>query len=445
MKEQSSDKICKPYAELISDYLDGQLIDEQMTLVENHIKECSACAEKLQQYRQIKNLILADKQKAPVDLTATVLANLEREQLLTGLDELAKPTTPFWTKLLKSVAAAAMIGLVVYVGVLIVQFTETTQKPTHIISAPPQSFSARFSGNKKEDLENKLFADAKTIGKKNKDISSPFLKDRVDVATTEIKKNKPAPPLALRPTPPGITRFEKQAVSDRLLDFAEIQSAGETPADGLRSSYSAGYSFERYAGKKSLAQQIPLTLNISVADMPTWMLVKEQILEVLNKENVPQIQEPDQVHQALTSHEEFFYQAKKGLDLPPGETSSQILLVVSPEKFRTIQNDLQQSAPESVTQKLHHDLEKILKKPSPTSELSAIFQQTRQNLNNYFVNSEADLAFGKKATTLPAPVQTQPINTKVVTTSSQKVVSEILPLLINIQLNPKSPTTATTQ
>jgi len=451
MKDQSPEKSCKQYADLLSAWLDGQLTEEQSAAVESHLQSCPQCTKQVNEYRILQHLINAEKQKSPVDLTTTVMAGLEREQLLHGLDELAKPPTPRRVKLLRTFAAAAMIGLIVYAGSLISQFAGSSQKSKTASVDAYKSITDVSAGKAKR----KLRQSTPTIVAKNR-ISDPepssAAKDtptlalapresssfddkatrsetlRTESNTTQDKTTAPSvsnrPPLVSQPSQPVTKPTETQN--------SDLASAQLPAITGLPQV-------------KRLDQQIPLQITFSTPDLPSLMLLKEQVFEVLAQGQINRLLDSDQVHQALKSDREFFYQAKKGLDLLPGSSSTEILLRVSPEKITDILLRIQQTTLEAIVLDIHPELRDFLKTHTLNPTLSNLVQKTTDNLNHYFDHSGNDFLIAEvpdqHPTSSPTTTQTTQTATQPQTAPAQLA---LIPVLLEIKLQPRITTTTTT-
>jgi hypothetical protein len=450
MKDQSSDKLCKQFGDVISAYFDGQLTEAQMTEVENHLRECPLCSRQLEHYRLIRNLINLEKQNSPVDLNATVMAGMEREQLLSGLDELAKPPTPAWTRILRTVAAAAMILLVIYAGSLVVQFAGNNTRQPALRQAPKRTFAENTSGKYESHKPKRPLI----LGTDNSTPVRPSLMARAKEDLVEVKgfrsstsqsqsglsdrKNRtagtqPTQPLVLRPS--GSTETVLDKLTEPVPDISGGVPQIEPPT---------GPAIKKIARLQSLETQIPPELKIQLwaPDLPSWMLLKEQLLEILKESHVPNLLDPEQISSDLNAGKEFFYQARKGLDLAPGTARSELLLLVSPDQFRKIHDHFQLSALETIRQDLRPELKNVLTTQPLSPELVHAGIQTIRNLDNYFSPKESALGdLGKPASA--------PATTTATTTSSGPATRDkfLLPILIVIEMPPCAPpatTTATT-
>jgi len=120
---------CDRFAEMISAYFDNQLGPDQRQQLEAHLHTCPNCTRRLADYQAIRNAIAGTHAHPPSDLTAVVFAQLERDQLLTGMDTLARPTTGRRIKALKALAVAAMIALIVSGAVFLLKSDWLTPPP----------------------------------------------------------------------------------------------------------------------------------------------------------------------------------------------------------------------------------------------------------------------------------------------------------------------------
>ncbi len=445
MKEQPSEKICKQFGDLISAYFDGQLAEAQMNEVENHLRDCPLCARQLEQYRLIKNLINLEKQNSPVDLNATVMANMEREQLLSGLDELAKPPTPAWTRLLRTLAAAAMIGLVVYAGFLVVQYAGNNTRQPAPRQAPEPKFAQNtskefyYKGKAKPPLilgtDNSAAIPPSTLAKARK---APSVTAGLPSSTLEPKpvtvekgltarKNQPAQPLVLQP-------FDSTRDLSQKTDLQKREESYMGSCEDTAEIEPRGVALKRLSGIQSLEARIPpaLKFRLWAPDLPSWMLLKEQLLEILKENNIPNILDPEQVSADLKAGKEFFYQARKGLDLAPGAACSEFLIVVNSEQFQKIHHHLQQSALDTIRQDMQPELKKVLTTQPLSPELAGMEIQTIHNLEHYF---------GRKV------FGTGGLNKPTTTTAASAPATRtktLLPILITIEMPPRTPTTTTT-
>jgi len=60
---------CEEYRELFSDFIDGELSENQIEDFRSHLKSCKACREELGKFRQAQTLLkLIPKKEAPSEL-----------------------------------------------------------------------------------------------------------------------------------------------------------------------------------------------------------------------------------------------------------------------------------------------------------------------------------------------------------------------------------------
>ncbi len=114
-------KHCNCDPELLSAYFDRQLDPDQLQAVEEHLRDCPHCAERLRHYQIIRDALPATEAQPPTDLAESVLGHLERDQLLAGFEQLATPTAPRGTRFFKAFAAAAVLAIVVSASILLVK------------------------------------------------------------------------------------------------------------------------------------------------------------------------------------------------------------------------------------------------------------------------------------------------------------------------------------
>jgi hypothetical protein len=384
MSERKPDKSCEEFAELISAYFDDRLSETQAKAVESHLASCPACARRLEDYKLLRNLMNADLRENPIDLNSAVMANLEREQLLEGLELVTKPPVSRLVKLMRAVSVAAMLGLIVGTVVLVMHFNTNNSHPTpatmeiaHKPMAEPKSETetppaelpaiakVRTQSTPKADTTDSQLAvgpiwsedrsDVKSIKvvetSKSTAVMTLAKRNAVPLPETTQESIQPNQPLTLRPT-----------------TTAEVKSQP-------RVKMNEGFD---------LAWPIPLVYRLSTSDVPTRMLLKEQILIIMKENDVPAIYEPFRVGQALDEGREFFYVAKKGLDLPPGSASSQILLVTTPEKFSWIYSLLQFAVSEGVSQLLPADLEAFTQSQVISASLADMAGRSNDMLKRAF-------------------------------------------------------------
>ena len=60
---------CEEYRELFSDFIDSELLENQVEDFRNHLKSCKSCREELERFRQAQRLLkLLPKKEAPPEL-----------------------------------------------------------------------------------------------------------------------------------------------------------------------------------------------------------------------------------------------------------------------------------------------------------------------------------------------------------------------------------------
>jgi len=111
---------CDELAELVSAYFDRQLEPEDIRRVEEHLAGCPECQRKLEHYEAIREA-MSRKVSPPVDIADGLMAQVERDQLLSGLDALAAPAPSRPMRFVKALAAAAILVLIVSASVLLIQ------------------------------------------------------------------------------------------------------------------------------------------------------------------------------------------------------------------------------------------------------------------------------------------------------------------------------------
>lgn len=87
---------CKKIRRLLSAYLDKELNDKKLSLVEAHLKICGGCQEELRALISAKNLIAGqEKKKAPLDFSESVLKRIRKERfLILDRETIAKKLIP---------------------------------------------------------------------------------------------------------------------------------------------------------------------------------------------------------------------------------------------------------------------------------------------------------------------------------------------------------------
>jgi len=438
---EGSEKSCKAFAELVSAYLDSHLTEEQSASVEAHLGSCPECARRLEDYRRIRELLHTEKVKCPVDLAGTVMGNLEREHLLTGLDELDRPPASRRIKLLRLTAAAAMIGILAYIAVLAVQLTGTNKRSPLAVDLPATSYhglasreESRWPGSKgpvpvAEPATPRLSGEP----------AGPMVarvrekKDQWAMAKSSksLSSQKPSPALVHQPA--------ESEEPDDALAFSRENRMEKTDL-GVFSATCNPAGFPR-----SLDRQVPMVYRMSVSDLPTWMFLKEQTLQVLTSNRLEPVKEPEGVAPALGSAREFYYQAKKGLDLAPGVRSSQILVQVRPETLNRIYIQLQQVAVDNVTHKIHPELDNLLRGKPVNPALAGLADRTQRNLAQYFSPDNYRSSVSNAAFVTTSVAALKPMAASQSTTATSRPtesVPPVVPMLIDIRLAPQPTTTA---
>jgi hypothetical protein len=371
------------------------------------------------------------------------MAGLERDHLLQGLETLSKPPTPRWVKVLRAVSAAAMLALIISAGLIIVHFAGTP-KPfvptgpalpatTQLADAEKQKTAPlREFSSSLRDRENQFVADQSDNTLENDELPSPhetkhpfFAKSSVSADAAKKKE--------------GVGVLSSESFADK------VQSSRMKAPLSLRPSpvhfdESAGAGV---AGRNlgDLAWPVELVYELSSSDLPGWMLLKEQVIIALMENHIPVLSESYQVADDLKNNDEFFYLAKKGLDLPPGSRSAQILLVTQPEKFSKIHASLQQAMTDTTRQTLSPDLENYLRSRLVTASLAGHVQSSFASLDRIFGITTLHIGPLTTQTTL----STQPTTAPATQATSQAI--SIVPLCTAsapTSLPSTSPTTMTT-
>jgi hypothetical protein len=478
-----SDHGCKEYAELISAYFDHQLSDAQAKAVEAHLAVCPACARRLKDYTLFHSLMNAEQQESTVDLNSTVMAGVEREELLSGLDLMTKPPTPRWVKVLRALSAAAMIGIIVGTVWLVMQFNETSHKKAipaanepilAMKTNEPSIPAAPLQPQTVLQDRSPIRTQAKSIPQKNNapisagsvlgSASAPPAPDQreTSIAPKEMAlASAPSmcdqPPIKAAGTDKPLSATREVVLPNQPLVLLpsekEIEPLATQP---LEKKLEATVESVKNEPQTAIADAwpIPTVYRLSATDMPSWMLLKEQILTLLDECGLTALQDHGSVGESLASGREFFYVARKGLDLPPGPLRSRILLVVSPKKFLQIYNVLQFSLSDTVGQTLPPELKSLIREGKPTAHLAEIVSKSNLILREAFpdlttgptLSDENENATATKPNpdASPATAAASRPASKIVAPKTDTQPAEPLnrlPILIDIEIRSKSPAT----
>ncbi len=342
---QDKNNQCAQWIEFISAYIDGQIDDEQAEKLEEHLRQCPHCREICEQYSQIKELMQADRHECPADIASLVLSSIERNNLLNGLDSLAKPTQPIWIKLLKITAAAAMIGLAFSAIFIVMRFanpSETqrsaemkyksyitnksniTQKPYIANKAPaiaykdkhPTSISpsaikqtpsalAKRAIPKMRISTQRIAIASEHISQKSKQSSDTeqlagiITENKINtkIATTLTKQPKQA-------SSESTNILAKRTVATPSQKSLTLMPAPKSPSPDKITKSSVVQTDET----DSLIRAIPWKITI-IADTPMLMLLKEQLTDLLLAQNISQLQASD-IPEAIKQKKNCFYKLK---------------------------------------------------------------------------------------------------------------------------------------
>lgn len=474
MKEPSpgSENTCKTFAEHISAYFDGQLTGEFLETIEAHLRQCPHCARQLEHYTLFRNAMNAEHRNCPVDLSPVVMAGLERDHLLQGLETLSKPPTPRWVKLVRAFSAAAMLALIASAGLIIMYFTGNTHQssrladrtvspaiqsldPTQQSAVPQREFALGMSPEKDQ---NESFDTSLNSSESSDDLNNSDESEAPSEASRISKRS-----LFAKPDLSGNSnkKFAKALLSTTTAPAEKMQYLGSQPPLVLQPSpvrsEQEQLSMSVTSKSRGLSWPVKLVYELDSSDLPGWMLLKEQVFIALMENHVPVLSESWQVAEALEKNQEFFYQAKKGLDLPPGSRSAQILLVTQPETFDRIHASLQQAMSDTIRRRLSPELENYSQSRTITAELVNAVETTFAALDRAFgvtpSNSETILTTQATQpaspvtvlTTLPASTSCPTTGTAATTTqvASTRPTLTLLPVLIKIEVGEPTPTTTT--
>jgi hypothetical protein len=482
MKE-SPENTCKTFAEHISAYVDGQLSGELLETVEKHLQQCPHCARQLEHYNLFKKLINSERQNCPVDLTSVVMAGLERDHLLQGLESLSKPPTPRWIKVVRALSAAAMLALIASAGLIIMQFTGNNQKSSVSINQAPTAVKRGLKVEKPAPQPQQELAYEAPSRETPFDVPAPAPMAKTNKEISELPvpaREIPAEKKILPSLSDSRTLADTESSADETGSVSMDSMAQTMPARtnaplALRpspvSSAPALTLVPSFPKKGDRAWPVELVYQLNSSDLPGWMLLKEQVIIALMENDIPSLHDSYDVAQALENDEEFFYQAKKGIDLPPGSRSVQILLVTRPQTFARIHASLQQAMSDTSRQELSPELETYIRSQTTTPELANRTQSTFAALDRLWGITKSRPALlattqATQPTTTTAAVATtsaptsQPTSraasqpqqlvstslpAKVTTTSaSTRPAISQLPILIKIEIAKPTPTTTTT-
>ena len=389
--------MCMQWAELISAYIDGQLDEEQTDELEKHLQQCKVSKARFEQYNRIKEMMASDRHTCPADIASMVMANAERNNLLDGLDLLARPASPLWVKFLKVASAAAMIGLAVSTIFVVTHFTAREKSYNVNVLPPPPRHKAPSILYRKahrntfsENLPQKKFA-----------TEQPQLLQQQS-KLKEAKKifKSPVAKLAVRPT------------------YKSYDFTGSSP--------------------KSLTKIVPWKIAIC-ADMPVLMLIKEQLTEFLVSEKILPIERLE-VEKTIRHKRSWFYSAKY-YEISDDSHYAEILILARSDKVRKIYAELLAEQMDNAKLTMSKPLENFLKsKHNEDNKILADYGNIIDKIADYF-----SLGLSPRARVTTTSVAT---SSAVTTTQAQATTrntnAQLIPILIVLQKE-RHIITATTQ
>jgi len=373
---ENNENICDQLAELISAYFDQQLDPDQMQAVEQHLGQCPDCRKKLDDYQKIRDAIASGKVSPPIDLAQTVLAKLEREQLLGGLETFAETPAPRAMKFLRALAAAAVICVVMTGAFLMVKFggagppreradkadsgvkvalsedreqvSRLAQKPTpQMIAAdklnvPPQVPEAGGSGSLKgTSADERANPEAKEkVARARRPKRAVFrASDPQERSLAEGlgrgakiapagRVGGPTEGLAVRPVPRSVKLNQlPSAPPDRPVRVLLPQSASK-PTEKF-----TAYHF---------ADRVPARIKLQAQDTPSWMYVKGRLETTFQRFGLTEI-EADQIDQYFDADEkEFFSPLPRARPGGGPMHHKQFLVAIRPERFDQLTTAIRQ-------------------------------------------------------------------------------------------------------
>jgi len=131
---------CTDAKQLIHPYLDKELDAANATQVEQHLRNCGPCQHELNELRELGSLIKDQlpRKKAPDSLRTSILAGLEKEQLV----KVVNPSILRLSWLPKSIALAASVLLAVFAVVSFNQHQSETALIENMLSGHVSAISA---------------------------------------------------------------------------------------------------------------------------------------------------------------------------------------------------------------------------------------------------------------------------------------------------------------
>ncbi len=107
---------CSKAHKLISPYIDGELIEQNRKLLEDHIKVCHKCRKEFEEGKELHNLFAnTDKFKAPYGFHARVMANISSGEIRRS------SRIPVFARLAEAVVVIVVIALGVLSGSLLIK------------------------------------------------------------------------------------------------------------------------------------------------------------------------------------------------------------------------------------------------------------------------------------------------------------------------------------
>lgn len=132
---------CKQIDEQLNFYVDGELPTGELNAIENHLRECDSCRQKLNERLEMQRAFRTEgKAPTPIDLRSRILTAAASES-----NDIKRKNTPrSWLKIARPLAFAAAAVLAVIM--LVPRFTETGNNSTGVLaySQPSQVVVMRY-------------------------------------------------------------------------------------------------------------------------------------------------------------------------------------------------------------------------------------------------------------------------------------------------------------
>ena len=291
--------------ELLSAYLDGQVTEDEAREVEAALQRDPDLAAGLAALRGVRDLLgRLPKASAPAGLAERVLAQVERERLLSGPDEHAGPPASGWPGRL---AAAAVILIAVGVGMFVVIKLST---PSWLEKVPTPVAVTGEQGRHRRKKEE-IVAVAREVARRPTDLAAAPVKAGAEGTVGAIPRSAPASLAEEIPVTHFYMNTDNLALAQRDVERV-LRSNGIQPVVLKRSepwyartTTRANVYYQTQAGPNRIEYEVPITRE-------QLRRIIKQLNSIRAEQNVPQVPVPG--IEGLPSEPEETYLARADLD-----------------------------------------------------------------------------------------------------------------------------------